>query len=75
MEEHQKQFCSLAAEMLNLAANTVKTVRCKDCVNRSKEKYNHLGELKYFCAKVEKYVPDDGFCYMGGKGNLNGEIH
>lgn len=40
---------------------------CKECANRSKIKYNHLGELKYFCPKVEKYVPDDGYCYMGVK--------
>ena len=41
---------------------------CKECANRSKIKYKHLGELRYFCPKVEKYVPDDGFCYMGERG-------
>lgn len=40
---------------------------CKDCKFRSKMQYRHLGELKYYCPKVEKYVYRDCYCYMGEK--------
>lgn len=38
---------------------------CKDCKFRSEIQYKHLGELKYFCPKVEKYVDKECYCYMG----------